>query len=275
MPRLELDVSLLHMSRSLPSLGSEPAAFARAAASSSPGSPVAKSVGGASSKSGRHPSGKRNKLHEFTQNQYYSAPFDQAYEELARARNLRKLEALFYGADADGSGEMSLCEFREALRQPAIQRAFAVLGVQPHQSTLVFKSIALRNGKGIDEELSITEFMSGLNALMRESGPGKELDIETLRPAYRSKIKNLSVCEKNMLNGIEVEKLAKSTRAVSAPDPSSLIINREKPKSHLDLGPVHLLPKMKVQRAFVHSASAQALHSATSSKTPLKLIFPF
>jgi len=45
--------------------------------------------------------------------------------------------------------------------------------------------------------------------------------------------------------------------------------------SNLDLGPVHLLPKVKVQRAFVHSASAQALHAATAQRHSLKLKFVF
>merc|ERR1719262_1537428 len=70
---------------------------------------------------------------------------------------------------------------------PRIQRAFAALGVQPHQSELVFKSLDKRK----TGELSITEFMTGLTELVGTDidGTGKELDIETLRPAFKAKSK--------------------------------------------------------------------------------------
>jgi len=153
---------------------------------------------------------------------------------------------------------MSLDEFREALRLPHVQRAFAALGVQPHQSELVFKSMDKRQSG----ELSIREFMSGLTELVGTDidGTGKELDIETLRPAYKAKQMHHAHFQK-----------AHPVRAASAPR-----LEMHMKGSPLNLGPVHLLPKVKVQRAFVHSASAQALHSATTkgrqSPTPK---FPF
>lgn len=246
---------VLVKSVSLPALRSQAGVFPASMPSSAPGSPLAKSGG--------LQRGKRQ-LPRFNQTQFYNTPFDVAYEELAKARNLHKLEVLFVEADADGSGEMSLDEFREALRLPRIQRAFAALGVQPHQSELVFKSLDVRK----TGELSITEFMTGLTNLVGTDteGSGKELDIETLRPAHRARQKNLSVCE------------------IGKAAPWQPGADRAKPKreestdgksSNLDLGPVHLLPKVKVQRAFVHSASAQALHAATAQRHPLKLLFPF
>lgn len=249
---------MLQTSQSLPSLGSHSAVFAQVAASSAPGSPLAKSLGVTSANQSRLPSAKR-RIPQFTQNQFYSTSFDKAYEELAKARNLNKLEKLFYEADADGSGEMDLQEFREALRCPEMQRAFAALGVQPHQSELVFKCLDKRKSG----ELSITEFMNGLTELVGTDidGTGKELDIETLRPAYRAKQKSLSTCEKPRQK---------------RPSVSKHLFDRPEAKgANLDLGPVHLLPKVKVQRAFVHSASAQALHCATATRQPLRLIFPF
>lgn len=193
---------------------------------------------------------------EFTQAQYYQTPFDVAYQQLAKERNLRKLESLFFLADADGSGEMSLDEFRDALKIKTIKEAFAALGVQPHQSELVFKSLDKRK----TGELSITEFMSGLTDLVGTDvdGTGKELDIEMLRPAYKAKQRHHS----------HVKPVAKSL-------PGQGPAMEAGTRGGLDLGPVHLLPKVKVQRAFVHSASAQALHSATASKQPLRMIFPF
>jgi hypothetical protein len=198
---------------------------------------------------------------QFSQTQFYSKPFDIAYEELAKARNLRKLEVLFAEADADGSGEMSLDEFREALRMPRIQRAFAALGVQPHQSELVFRSLDKRK----TGELSITEFMTGLTELVGTDidGTGRELDIETLRPAFKSKQQSEQKFQLKFHQKSEARAASASrTREMNSTD-------------GIALGPVHLLPKVQVQRAFVHSASAQALHSATASRHALKLIFPF
>jgi len=247
----------MQTSQSLPALRSQSGVFTQSAqsehAQSDPGSPLAKSGGLSSAKR------KLPRLIQFKAKSFYSTPFDVAYMELAKARNLHKLEVLFVEADADGSGEMSLDEFRDALRQPRIQRAFAALGVQPHQSELVFRSLDKRK----HGELSITEFMGGLTDLVGTDidGTGKELDIETLRPAHRSKMKNLSVCELRTIGrSASQQKLAHSSATKV---------------SNLDLGPVHLLPKVKVQRAFVHSASAQALHAATAQRHPLKLLFPF
>jgi len=248
----------MQKSWSLPAIGSPSGVLAQIIASSTPSSPLAKSVGESEYNQSRGPSPKR--IRKFNQKQFYSTPFDVAYEDLAKARNLYKLEALFVEADADGSGAMSLDEFRDALRMPRIQRAFAALGVQPHQSELVFKSLDKRK----TGELSITEFMTGLTELVGTDyeGTGKELDIETLRPAFRSKMKNQSVCE-----------LGRATGQAVRPSKSGHLIDAR--ASSLDLGPVHLLPKVKVQRAFVSSASAQALHAATAQRHPLKLIFPF
>jgi len=200
----------------------------------------------------------RKRPDQFHQSQFYTKPFDTAYAELARARNLRKLETLFISADTDGSGEMSFDEFREALRIPRIQRAFSVLGVQPHQSEPIFRYLEDRHPSWEKNgELTITVFMEGLTELVGTNigdGSGKELDVETLRPAYKAKVKYHSHYmprAKTAVSGTSNSKLTRSNALVQA-------------ASILDLGPVHLLPEAKVQRAFVHSASAQALHAAVT-----------
>lgn len=193
----------------------------------------------------------KKRIPQFHQTQFYTKPFDTAYEELAKARNLRKLELLFYEADADGSGEMSLDEFRDALRMPRIQRAFSVLGVQPHQSEPIFKFLDKRK----TGELGIGLFMTGLTELVGTDidGTGKEIDVETLRPAYRAKMKHHSHIFAMSPHGQRVS----SMRPATAPQQNAKTAS-------LDLGPVHLLPKVKVQRAFVHSASALALHAGNA-----------
>merc|ERR550532_2416443 len=101
--------------------------------------------------------------------QIFQTPFEAAYSDLAKQRNLRKLEALFVEADTDGSGEMSLDEFQKALRNPWIARTFSTLGVQPHQSELVFCSMVEGLPRGRDAELSIQAFIRGLTALVGTS----------------------------------------------------------------------------------------------------------
>jgi len=196
----------------------------------------------------------RKRLPQFHQSQFYTKPFDLAYADLAKARNLKKLEVLFLEADADGSGEMSFTEFREALRIPRIQRAFSVLGVQPHQSEPIFTFL----DKKKTGELSITVFMEGLADLVGTDmdGTGKELDVETLRPSYKAKIRYHSHYQP------PVNPMGLATKRFSRTG----INSATNLSTNLDLGPVHLLPQAKVQRAFVHSASAQALHAATSLK---------
>lgn len=204
------------------------------------------------------PAAGKKRLPQFHQTHFYAKPFDTAYEELAKARDLRKLEVLFEEADADGSGEMSLDEFREALRMPRIQRAFSALGVQPHQSEPIFRFLDKRKAG----ELSITEFMTGLTDLVGTDidGTGKELDVYSLSPAYRAKMKYKEPAV-IMQQSTNLRVRQSSMRPATAP----LVTGLTESKS-LDLGPVHLLPKVKVQRAFVHSASARALHAANATK---------
>lgn len=120
---------------------------------------------------------------------FYAKPFSIAYKEVAMARNLRKLEQLFRESDDDGSGEISLDEFRKALRMPGTHRAFANLGIQPHQCEKIF--VYLDDDKS--GSLTIEEFITGLTDLVGTDidGTGTELDIEMLSAAYKSKQKQL------------------------------------------------------------------------------------
>uniref|UniRef100_A0A7S2JDC1 EF-hand domain-containing protein n=1 Tax=Alexandrium andersonii TaxID=327968 RepID=A0A7S2JDC1_9DINO len=176
--------------------------------------------------------------------QFYQTPFEAAYSDLAKQRNLRKLEALFLEADSDGSGAMSFDEFREALRKPWIQRTFSSLGVQPHQSELVFRSMV--KGKNKDE-LRIDAFIEGLTRLVGTSidGTGRELDITMLKPTRAAKLKRQQTLESAWL-------------PAAGQSMGSAGVG-------LGFGPVHLLPEDTIQRAFVHSAAAKALRPPNAS----------
>mmetsp|Transcript_14294 Transcript_14294/g.32466 ORF Transcript_14294/g.32466 Transcript_14294/m.32466 type:complete len:242 (+) Transcript_14294:127-852(+) len=194
----------------------------------------------------------RHALNSFSQT--FHKPFEQAYSELAKQRNLRKLEVLFVEADTDGSGEMSLDEFHEALRKPWIQRTFSSLGVQPHQSELVFRSLV--KGKYPDAELSIHAFIEGLTALVGTSidGTGRELDVELMKPTREARIRR-EQASSDMVGPSPLRR--GSERSASSTGMASL-------------GAVHLLPEAVIQRAVVHSATAQALQPPTSVKRPVR-----
>mmetsp|Transcript_1957 Transcript_1957/g.4463 ORF Transcript_1957/g.4463 Transcript_1957/m.4463 type:complete len:273 (-) Transcript_1957:98-916(-) len=179
----------------------------------------------------------------------YQAPFEVAYQQVAKARNLRKLMTLFYEADTDGSQSMSLSEFRDALRRPVFQRGFSALGVQPHQSEIVFTSMT--GTKDEEAELTIEEFIIGLTELVgtNPDGTGKELDISMLRPTKEAKDK---------IDKMRKENAGASSELLRAPAPQATL--------GFDMGPVHLLPKVMIQQSFVHSVSAKALHSPIHSR---------
>mmetsp|Transcript_45655 Transcript_45655/g.132227 ORF Transcript_45655/g.132227 Transcript_45655/m.132227 type:complete len:248 (-) Transcript_45655:122-865(-) len=191
--------------------------------------------------------------------QFYQTPFEAAYCDLAKQRNLRKLEALFLEADADGSGEMSLDEFREALRKPWIQRTFSALGVQPHQSELVFRSMV--KGKN-SHDLRIDAFIEGLTRLVGTSidGTGRELDIEMLKPTREAKLRRQKT----------LPDISDSEASRSEVHGHASLSSAQTTTVGLGLGPVHLLPEVTIHRAFIHSAAAKALHPPNTSKRPAR-----
>jgi hypothetical protein len=129
-------------------------------------------------------------------------PFEVVYEQVTREKNLRKLEALFSAADADHNRSLSLDEFQEAFKIPWVKRAFSALGVQPHQSELVFRRMVFESYKangGAEQptggastealfgrgELSVSNFVGCFDAiseLCSKEADG-ELDISHLRRA--------------------------------------------------------------------------------------------
>lgn len=214
---------------------------------------------------------KRKSAHQppLSVSQFYQTPFETAYNDLAKQRNLHKLAGLFVEADTDGSGEMSLNEFHEALRKPRFQRTFSALGVQPHQSELVFMSM-LHNNNGYDikkvgtEELSIHHFMEGLTQLVGASpdGTGKELDIDMLKPTREAKLRR---------EGFTAPGLDSKSPSACGDDTLSPTSNGKKKGINIGgLGPVHLLPDVTIHRAFVHSATAKALQPPNAAKRPVR-----
>lgn len=185
----------------------------------------------------------------------YQKPFERAYKQLSEQRNLRRLEALFMETDTDGSGEISLQEFREALRKPWIQRSFSLLGVQPHQAEVIFKAM----DKEQVGELSIHAFIHGLETVVGSdlSGQAQELDVETLRPAHKAKMRSEARMQASYAMYAPPVKTSESKKppseeALSTPGFMNLATD--------------LMPEKSVQRAFTHSASAMSLHAATASK---------
>mmetsp|Transcript_69569 Transcript_69569/g.193583 ORF Transcript_69569/g.193583 Transcript_69569/m.193583 type:complete len:268 (-) Transcript_69569:69-872(-) len=177
--------------------------------------------------------------------QFYHAPFDDAYALIAKQRNLRLLQNLFYEADEDGSGMIDMEEFMGSMSNPKIREAFAQLGVQPHHSKLVFKTLDVaRRG-----ELTIGEFMDGLHGIV---GPldfrnqASELDTESLRPGRMKR--GMAEAPKDVHPTPPLPSAKKKPNTLSLPQ-----MDGGGSKAHSQL-----------HRAFVHSALAQALHPATA-----------
>eukprot|EP00931_Biecheleriopsis_adriatica_P118915 TRINITY_DN9421_c0_g1_i1.p1 TRINITY_DN9421_c0_g1~~TRINITY_DN9421_c0_g1_i1.p1 ORF type:complete len:235 (+),score=31.62 TRINITY_DN9421_c0_g1_i1:51-755(+) len=121
----------------------------------------------------------RDPHQKVSEGRFFHTRFHIAYEEVAKARNLHKLELLFHQTDFDGSGELSLEEFRLALKGEELRTAFASLGIQPHQCERVFQFL----DKDRSGEITIEEFMGGLKDIVDTSvdGTGKELDLALLQ----------------------------------------------------------------------------------------------
>jgi hypothetical protein len=165
--------------------------------------------------------------------QQYQSHFDKAYVTIAQKQNLRRLESLFTSADEDRSGQLDLAEFMQALNNPQIREGFSRLGIQPHQSELVFRTLDAKN----EGSLSITAFLEGLAKLigcLDFGSQAAELDILDLKPGRGKR--------RSRQQGAEQEKQ----------DPTLL--------------PTGGAASQQIQRAFVNSALAQALHPAIARK---------
>lgn len=177
-----------------------------------------------------------------TSRQLYQAPFVQAYKQVAKQQNLRKLAELFAEADEDNSQSMSLTEFRQALHKPWIQKTFSTLGVQPHQSELVFKSMA----NSEEHELSFEEFLTGLQGVVGTDvdGTGTEIDISTLRPTRAAKLQRETMRGSAVAESRELMNTSMGVLRCQAPS----------------------LSEERLHRAFIDSAQAKALLPPPTAK---------
>eukprot|EP00928_Gymnodinium_smaydae_P085047 TRINITY_DN68347_c0_g1_i1.p1 TRINITY_DN68347_c0_g1~~TRINITY_DN68347_c0_g1_i1.p1 ORF type:complete len:250 (+),score=44.09 TRINITY_DN68347_c0_g1_i1:70-819(+) len=118
---------------------------------------------------------------------FYELRFCQAYEQIERQRELDKIAVLFEEGDVDGSGDLSIQEFRDALRTPEMRRCFAAVGVQPHQCDKIFMCL----DSDCSGSLSRAEFMSGVRNLIAANtvnGITREFDVSQLRASNLAKV---------------------------------------------------------------------------------------
>jgi len=103
--------------------------------------------------------------------QQFATCYESAYSHVNQQRQVQYLEKLFQRADADGSGMVTLDEFRMAMRDEEARIAFAELGFQPHETERLFQQLDTDGGGEID----IKEFMSGLlGVLGQEQAPNSD-----------------------------------------------------------------------------------------------------
>lgn len=230
---------------------------------------------------------------------HYQKRFEDAYVEVSKQRNLSKLAVLFMEVDADGSGEMSLDEFQEAMKIPAIQHAFSTLGIQPHQAAVVYRAFDEDGSGGV----TIDEFIGSLKKIL---GTGslkdavKDLNVQELQArATQKKVNDRKEKEKEKKKEM-AQVAALLPRSPNQAGPSTAGLPRRMTLEHQGalmhemmqpvvsscLAPVRplsmgtaqdvstmmqlnipsggkRLPDVSVHRAFIHGAMASALHPAT------------
>eukprot|EP00439_Symbiodinium_sp_Y106_P039985 s4385_g4.t2 len=93
-------------------------------------------------------------------------------------REMKELEEMFREIDEDGSGIVSLAEFKEAFKDPAICDKFLMLGLKEEQAMELF-SLLDTGGEG---ELDLSEFMQGMSQL-KGVAKNKDEDVCTLSQA--------------------------------------------------------------------------------------------
>jgi hypothetical protein len=194
--------------------------------------------------------------------QFYNAPFDVAYGKIAQERNLRLLETLFNQADDDGSGMISVEEFSHSLNDDTIRETFSRLGIQPHQSELVFKAVdANKTG-----EVPISQFIDGLYAVVGGldlNAEANELDVSRIKVASPNKMKRETPpAEKHMAPRSSNPTLGVPTGSYSSR--RSSILQADPGRAGRVLPNIsNVVSGDKLHRAFVHSALAKALLPAT------------
>jgi len=90
-------------------------------------------------------------------NNIFTNSYSDAYSRIEEARKLSRLEKMFLEADTDGSGDVSLEEFKKCVNKEGMRNLFSDLGIQPHESIKIFKS--MQNGEG---EVRVKDFMAAL-----------------------------------------------------------------------------------------------------------------
>jgi len=87
----------------------------------------------------------------------FTTTYTDAYSIIEEARKMNILNNMFLEADEDGSGDITLDEFRKAVNKEGMRKLFGALGIQPHETVTIFKSM-----QGPDGTCKVQEFMAAL-----------------------------------------------------------------------------------------------------------------
>lgn len=206
---------------------------------------------------------------------YHQTPFEVAYERVARERNLRRLESMFTVADVDRSGNLSLDEFREAFKIDWVKRAFSTLGVQPHQSGVIFQRLVEREADMTQGpsphpgELSIGGFVDCLGAILGRDGA--ELELSKLRRQVHKPLPGGNRSQQSPNGGFNAPPRPWGTASTGSIHLWATASGDRRHGGQRASLPTASLGSpigsgQDVHRTFVQSASAAALHSATASR---------
>lgn len=147
----------------------------------------------------------------------------QRNQEKERTRVLHDLRDIFEYADKDKSGTLTIDEFRNALRQPEVERKLKLIDLPVSDAEELF-NVLDGDGSG---ELSVEEFIGGC---IRLKGPARSKDLlavqicieslseklETIEEVLDDSEKSMDVIEQKVLHILHAaQKISKKPRSVS------------------------------------------------------------
>lgn len=90
----------------------------------------------------------------------YTVTYPKAYAELEKQKRMKFLHNLFLSADEENTGQIFLEEFQKCVLKRDVRAALSQLGVQPHETVTLFKSMSMDGAEC--GSVDVRDFMDGL-----------------------------------------------------------------------------------------------------------------
>jgi Ca2+-binding EF-hand superfamily protein len=131
----------------------------------------------------------------------FQKPFDTAYHQLQKQRDLEFIKSLFSDCDADHSGYIDEKEFTDCMNHPRTFRIFQQrFGVQKHQTAMVFAAFDIDG----DRTICLKEFLETCTFLMQVVKDGqvvtnwRQKELRTLKETWPTQLEPLGSIKRNI-----------------------------------------------------------------------------